>query len=458
MTVIELRELAAAKAEEARAIKEQTEAESRGMTQEEAEQFDACLTEAERLEREADRQAKLEAIEARFSKPQERKVKPELADGTRIEAAAGPRLFRYGQLRAFKGPKAEANAYRSGRFLAATIFEHAASRQWCREHGIELRIDTEIDERAMGEGINTAGGFIVPDEFEQSIIDLREEYGSARQNCRIKPMASDHSNEPKKTGGLTAYPVGENQALTESEQGWGNVEMTAKKWAVLTRISTELSEDSLISLADDLASDAALAFATAEDEACIDGDGTSTYHGLSGIRTVMIDGSHTGSYVENPATGDNWSEITDAMLLGLMAALPKYARRGAKWHCSPLAKVAVFDRLISAKGGVTIREATAGVPRPAYMGYPIEEWPAMPTDDSSAALNAKIMLMFGNMPMSSKMGVRRGITLKRLEERYAEYDQIGLRFTERFTINHHTLTGRGGSTTRGPIVGMLGNT
>ena len=309
----------------------------------------------------------------------------------------------------------------------------------------------------MGEGINTAGGFIVPDEFESTIIDLREEYGSARRNCRIKPMASDHSNEPKKTGGLTAHPVGENATLTESEQTWGNVELTAKKWGVLTRISSELSEDSLINLADDLANDVALAFATAEDEACIDGDGTSTYHGITGIRTKMIDGNHAYSYVEAAAAGDNWSEIDASDLTNVMAAAPKYARRGAKWHCSPLAKVAVFDRLVAAGGGNTIvtLEQGANIITPRYMGYPIEEWPAMPTDDSAAALNAKIMMFFGNMIMSTKMGVRRGITIKRLEERYAEYDQIGIMATERMTINHHTI---GDTAVRGPVVGLLGNT
>lgn len=456
MTVIELKEKAVAEAEEARAIKDKADQEARGMTQEEADLFDNHLKESERLEKEAERQEKLEAAERRLNEPQERKSTPELANGARIDVVK-PDLFRFGQLRAFKGPKADADAYRCGRFLAATVFNHAASRQWCRDQGVEMRIQTEAEDRAMGEGINTAGGFVVPDEFEQSIIDLREEYGDARKHCRIKPMASDHSNEPKKTGGLTAYAVGENTSLTESEQSWGNVELTAKKWAVLTRISTELSEDSLISLADDLANDAALAFATSEDEACIDGDGTSTYHGLIGIRAKMIDGDNAASYVENSASGDNWSEITTAMLTAVMAALPKYAWRGAQWHCSPLAKVAVFDRLLSAAGGNTNRNLAEGQPA-QYMGYPIATWAAMPSADAAAALNAKIMLIFGNMAMSSKMGVRRGITLKRLEERYAEYDQIGLRFTERFTINHHTITGAAPATDRGPVVGMLGNT
>jgi len=455
MTVKELRERAVQEAEAARAIKDKADEESRGLTQEEADKFDNHLKESERLEKEADRLDRLEQSEKRLTEPQKQQVKQEMATGERIEIIK-PELFRFGQLKAFKGPKAEANAYRCGRFLAATLFNHAPSRQWCRDHGIDLRIDMDIDNRAMGESINTAGGFIVPDEFEQTIIDLREKYGNARRNCRIKTMASDHSNEPKKVGGLTAYPIGENTAFTESQQTWGNVELTAKKWGVLVRISSELTEDTLISLADDLANDVAMAFAMAEDVSCIDGDGTSTYHGIIGIRTKMIDGDHAGSYVAAASAGDNWSEIDASDLTNIMAALPLYARWNAKWHCSPVAKAAIFDRLLQGATGVTMRETADGPGVPRYMGYPIEMWPALPTDDSSAALNGKIMLIFGDMSMSSKMGIRRGIAVKRLEERYAEYDQIGIIASERYTINHHTIGEA--AAVRGPVVGLQGTT
>jgi HK97 family phage major capsid protein len=457
MTVRELRERAAQEAKLARDIKDKADAEVRGMTKEEADDFDKHCSESRRIMKEAERQEEIEAIENKLNQPQERKVTPEISTGERIEVQqSGPRLYRHGELRAFKGPQSQVNAYRSGRFLAAVVFNDAGSRQWCREHGIEIRKDQEIDSRAMSESVNTKGGFLVPDEFESSVIDLREQYGNARRNLRIKPMASDHANEPKKISGVTAYPIGEAAAITESDQAWGNVELTARKWAVLTRISTELSEDTLISLADDLAQDIALAFATAEDNACIDGDGTSTYHGIIGIRTKMIDGVHTGSYVDGTSGSDDWSEITDAHLLSVMAALPMYARRRAKWHCSPTCKVAVFDRLMRAAGGTTMAEVAAGA-QPRYMGYPIEEWPSMPTDSSSAALNNKIMFFFGDLMMSSKMGSRRGIAIRTLVEKYADTDQIGIVATERFDINHHSITGSS-STARGPVVGFMGGT
>jgi len=455
LTVSQIKEQAAAKGEEARALQDIAEAEGRELTGEEIAKFSGLMGECEALEQKAGMRQRLEEAEARMNKPEDRKVKTELSDGSAPKVIV-PAMYRYGNLKAFKGQNAQVNAYRSGRFLAATIFDHADSRQWCRDHGMELRRDTSTEDRAMGEGINSKGGFIVPDEFETTIIDLREQYGDCRRNLRIKPMASDHSNEPKKVGGLTAYPVGENVAITDSEQEWGNVELTAKKWGVLLRISNELSEDTLISLAEDIAMDVALAFATSEDEACIDGDGTAAYNGIVGVRTKMVDGAHLGSYVVNAGTGDNWSEIDAGDLSDCMAALPKYARRNAKWHISPLGKVGVFDRLLLAAGGNT-NVNMAAPQQSSYAGYPIEEWPSMPTVDAGAALNGLIMMIFGDMTMSSKMGVRRGITLQRLIERYAEYDQIGIKATERFDINHHDIGGAAAAT-RGPVVGMQGTT
>jgi HK97 family phage major capsid protein len=443
MTVTELRERAVAEAEAARAIKDKADEEGRGLNADEAHEYDKHLQEAERIEQEANRQEKLETIEKRFNEPREKQTDIEFATGAKIEVVK-PDLFRFGQLRAFKGPKAEVNAYTAGKWIMATIMGDAASRQWCRDRGVEIRVQTE--------GINTAGGFVVPDVMERAIIDLREEYGNARRNCRVVPMSSDHTIIPRRNGGVTAAFIGETTAITESDKSWSVVELTAKKLGALTRMSSELSEDAIINIADDLAQEMAYAFSVKEDQCCIDGDGTNTYGGMTGIRTKMIDGFHLGSYVLAITTGNTWLTIDDADLMAMMVVLPKYARANAKWHCSPIAKVAVFDRLARAGAGnttITLGEAALN----KYNGFPIEEWPAMPT--TSGTMTDVIMLLLGDMRLSTAFGDRRGIVVKVSDQRYIEYDQIGIQATERFCINHHDI---GGVTAaiRGPIVGLLG--
>lgn len=442
LTVLQLREKAVQEAESARAVKEKADQEARGLTAEEAAKFDTHLIESERLEGEANRQEKLEAAERRLNEPQKKQVALELADGSKIEVVK-PDMFRFGQLRAFKGKNADADAYISGKFLLATLMGNAGARQWCRDRGIEIRVQTE--------GINAAGGYLVPDVMERAIIDLREAYGMYRANARVVPMSSDHTLIPRRTGGLTAYFVGETSEITASDKSWNNVELTAKKLGALTRMSTDLSEDAIINIADDLAQEMAYAFAVKEDACGIDGDGTSTYGGMVGIRTKMVDGNHAGSYVAAVSAGVNYYDLDAQDLTNVMGVLPLYARANAKWYCSPSFKAGVFDRLsinfTGAGGGNTAAMVAAGA-FPKYMGYPIVEAAGMP----SSAATTYIHMFFGDLSLAATFGDRRGITVKVSQDRYLEYDQIGIQATERFCIVNHDIGGTTG--VRGPVVGL----
>jgi HK97 family phage major capsid protein len=166
----------------------------------------------------------------------------------------------------------------------------------------------------------------------------------------------------------------------------------------------------------------------------------------------MIDGVHVGSYILAVSTGNTWLTIDDADLMAMMTVLPKFARKNAKWHCSPVAKVAVFDRLARAgQGNTTFTLAEAAYSK--YNGYPIEEWSAMPT--TSATMTDEIMVLFGDMRLSTTFGDRRGIVIKVSDQRYIEFDQIGIQATERFCIVHHDIGGLLAAN-RGPIVGLFG--
>jgi len=444
MTVIQIKELAVEKAESARAIRDKADEESRAMTAEENETFDGFLKEAERLEQDAARQEKLEAAEKRFNEPAERKVTPEIAGtGQRIEVVT-PELFRFGKLRAFKGPKAEANAYKAGKWLLATVMDHAASRQWCRDHGIEIRVQTE--------SINAAGGFVVPDVMERAIIDLREEYGMFRANARVVPMGSDHTYIPRRAGGITAAFIGETTAITASDKSWNQVELTAKKLAALTRMSSDLSEDAIINLADDLAQEMAWAFAKKEDECGLDGDGTITYGGMHGLCVMFIDGTHTKGQDQGSTPYTSWSHATFAdEIVAVMALAPAYALANAKWYIHPSGKAGLFDALAMQAGGAHVQELVNGVRAPMFAGYPIVTSAAMP----SAPVNAKVAFFFGDLALSTTFGDRRGITIKVSTDRYLEYDQIGIQATERFCIVNHDI---GDNTNAGPLIASIGLT
>lgn len=417
-------------------------AETRDLSDDEKKSFDdnekdlaALEAEIKDLDEKIARERRVEAAKAASATP------------VRVEGNLVPAQARYraGKLKAFKGDGAEEDAFASGMFLRAALFNDERSRQWCQERGIGIN-------KAHNEGSNVSGGFLVPVQFERAIIDLRETYGTFRSMVPVMPMSSDSMTIPRRTGGLTAYFTGEATQFTESEKTWGQVQLVAKKFGALTRMSKELSEDAIINVADDLASEIAYAFAQKEDACGWNGDGTSTYGGITGVKNKFVAG--LGSFVgavDAATAHDTFAEIDASDLASLMAKLPKYAEPTARWYVSQVGWAMVFQRLIAASGGTSMTDLAGGKPSRSYLGYPVVIDQSLPT--STGDLSDLPMLYFGDLSMAAKMGDRRGISVQLLVERYAEYGQVGIIADERFDINVHDI---GDASSAGPLVALMG--
>jgi HK97 family phage major capsid protein len=351
--------------------------------------------------------------------------------------------YRGQKLVAFKSEEA---AFKTGMWLTANFSksekERVAASERCKEWGIQ---------KYQAEGINTAGGFLVPTEFESAVIDLREEYGTFRREARVVQMSSDSMTIPRRAGGLTAYFTGENTSITESQKSWDQVSLVAKKLACLTRMSTELGEDAAINVADDLAKEMAYAFAAAEDDAGWQGDGTSTDGGILGMKQRFVAGlaSFVGA-VDLTSGIDTLVELTTAQVFAVMSVLPRYAHKNAKFYMSNACWVH-FQRLLAAGGGNTIDTLT-GAATMSWMGYPVVTDQTLPI---GGTINDIPMFYFGDLSLAARMGSRRGISVKVSEDRFLEYDQIAIQATERFDIVVHDI---GDASTAGPIVAAMGNT
>ena len=332
--------------------------------------------------------------------------------------------------------RAADQAYTAGMWFKATIFDSAEAKDWCKSHGISVS-------KAQGEGIDTSGGFLVPEELLANIIVLREQFGVFRRECQVVPMGSDTLNWPRRTGGLTAFFTGENTAVTESQASWDNVNLTAKKLAVLTRMSNEISEDAVISVADWLVGEIAYAFALKEDDTGWNGDGTSSYGGMRGVTTLFADGNHTaGQYQVSSAT---LTSMVLKDLTGTMGVLPQYAIGNAKWSMSQQMFYSVVATITAGAGGNRLDVLTEPV-NPRLLGFPVVFSQKLPVATPGSG---KAMFLFGDLAKAAAMGERRGVTIKRSDHRYFENDQIGLLGTERFDINAHDI---GDTTNAGPLV------
>ena len=359
-----------------------------------------------------------------------------------------------GSLESFKGPGAEERAYKAGMWLAATLCNSQNAAKWCKDHGMPIQWGN-----LQNEGSNTAGGYLVYPEYERDIIKLVEEYGVARQLLKITPMMSDVKNKPRRTGGVTAYFVGEGAQITESAKTWDNVKLIAKKLAAISVASNEIISDAIISLADDITQEIALAFATKEDDCTFAGDGTSTYGGIVGIRQKLstINGVDDGGGLVL-ADGNTFAEITDANLTKMIGQVPNYPGLRPVWVCSKPFWAQVLVRLIRATGGATMMEMRDGTGLvPQYAGYPVV-WTsgttAMPVSDA----NSQIACLFGDFRMSAMFGDRAGMTIATSTEATVgdtsmfDTDSFAIRGVERFDINVHDV---GSATAAGPVVGLI---
>jgi HK97 family phage major capsid protein len=423
------------------------QAENRGPTADEQAKIDKLIADIESYGPQIERQEKIDAIMLARKQPEPtapgtavtpQQGTPEDDGATRLIIPATAR--RRNRLKAFKGPNAMEDAYTAGRFMGARLWRNPKDDQWCRDHGIQ---------NAMSTNINTAGGNVVFPEFEATVIDLVEEYGVARQWCQNMPMGSDTLTVPTRDGGLTAYAVNENATITPSDMSWGAVELVARKWATLSKVSSELNEDSVISIADALAVEIARAFAQKEDDALFLGDGTATYHGIVGLVSALAAGC------EAEAAGGN----TRFSLLDLVdfeqavGLIPMYPGIQPAWFISKPGFYASMSRLMTSAGGNTIPLVEGGANRPQFLGFPVVF--NLSTVQSLAVQTDQTRICyFGDMGMSTMFGDRRGMTLDIDESLYFASDALAIRGTMRYDINVHS---RGDASNPGAMVCITTN-
>ncbi len=374
-------------------------------------------------------------------------IAPTFRKGLRQTAAASaPSIIRpkmWGGLKNFKDDsngEGVKKAERFGRWLLAQT-GHRKSLNWCERNGLEVKAHTE--------GVNSAGGFLVPDEFETELITLREEFGVFRRNARTRPMSSDTLRVPRRGAGLTASFVGEATAGTESTQTFESILLVAKKVMVLTTISNELSEDAFVNLADDVAGEIAYALAKKEDEVGFNGTGLSTEGGIEGIVTKIEAG--TTGVMYHDATAASLGAIDLDNIGAFMGLLPAYADTpNAKFYMHKAVWHGGFEAALTSAGGTSAREIKDGYRgTPTLFGYPVEFTQVM----RSTHTNDKIGALFGDLSLAASFGDRRATEVQISDSALNafEQDELAIRGTERFDINVHDV---GDSSAAGPVVGF----
>ncbi len=328
----------------------------------------------------------------------------------------------------FPGTREEANfkAYAFGQWVRGEVLGNAKAARWCAENGV----------KAQTEGDNGQGGFTVPEIVSSSLIWLRNEYGVARRFSRIYPMTSDVLNVPNASTSTTTYYPGEATAITASDIAFTQVALAAKKLAILTIVSKELNEDTVIDFGATLAQDFAYGLALAEDAAAFQGDGTSTYGSITGImpRIKALSGtfSSIASMVVGPSGSQtNLSSFTLANWQSMVAKLPQYATQPRWYMHKSVFYNGCADKLIALGGNSIMDIQNAYGPEPTLFGIPISFVQNMP---SATAAN-RTLAVLGDLSKGVAFGDRRGVSVEVSDQVKFVEDALTFKATERYAFN-----------------------
>lgn len=438
-TANEIQELITVGSEKIDAILAVAQEESRELTDEEQADVDAFHGTGDddgefgRLQTQLKQAQKIEARQKEIAKARLAPRIDNVPDNNGHQKVVIPAVAkRFGKLKAFEEPE---EAYTAGQFLRAVFGRNEDAKEWCEKRGISL---------AMSETDSSKGGFLVPEGMEASIIRLVEGRGVFRQYARNYPMTSDTDNLPRRESGITVYWVGENTEITASDAELGNVELVARKMGALTKVSSELSEDSIVSIADFITTEIAYGFADKEDEAGFNGDGTSTYGGVTGLNSALQAGS-----IQDAASGNTTFATLDlADFEGAVGKLPMFAGIMPMWFIHKTGWSLSMSRLATAAGGNTTETIAGGARETLFLGYPVVFCQVLPSTDAVSTIQA----YFGDLNMAATLGIRRGVTVSADGGgEYFKNDQVAIKGTQRVAINVHE---RGDASNAGAMIGL----
>ncbi len=133
---------------------------------------------------------------------------------------------------------------------------------------------------ALQIGTDSEGGYLVPDEFERTLVDGLQEENIFRQFAHIIQTSSGDRKIPVVATKGTASWIDEEGAYPESDDSFGQVSIGAYKLGTMIKVSEELLNDSVFDVEAYISNEFARRIGAKEEEAFIVGDGTGKPTGI----------------------------------------------------------------------------------------------------------------------------------------------------------------------------------
>ena len=269
-------------------------------------------------------------------------------------------------------------------------------------------------QNALSIGTDSEGGYLVPDEYERTLVEALEEENVFRQLARVIQTSSGDRKIPVVATKGTASWIDEEGAYTESDDSFGQVSIGAYKLGTMIKVSEELLNDSVFDLESYISREFARRIGAKEEEAFFTGDGSGKPLGI----LAASGGAETG------ITAASATAITADELIDLFYSLKSPYRRNAVWVLND-STIKAVRKLKDGSGQYLWQPSlTAGTPD-TILGRPVRTSAYMPAIAASAKTIA-----FGDFSYYW-IADRQGRSFKRLNELYAANGQVGFLASQR---------------------------
>jgi len=149
------------------------------------------------------------------------------------------------------------------------------------------RIDDYFEGKAMGEGTDSAGGFLVPPEVSDELIPLRDSVSVLRQLFTNQPIESDTIRFVAQDSGLAVAWTAEFAEKIKNDLSFSEFEAHVYTAAGLATVSNQLLKDAKWDVDRLITRDLAKRFVALEEQAFINGSGNGQPLGIMNTPGVI---------------------------------------------------------------------------------------------------------------------------------------------------------------------------
>lgn len=233
-------------------------------------------------------------------------------------------------------------------------------------------------ENAMSSTEPASGGFLIPEEFRATLMQVALENSVVRSRATVIPMTTlrvsmpivdSTSNVSSVYGGIVGYWTEEGSPLTQSQPTFGRISLEAKKLTAYTEVPNELRRDSAISVETLLNNMMPKGISWFEDIAFMFGSGVGEPLGIfNPLNSAIISSAAVGGQASATIQWEN--------IVGMYARMLPSSLDSAVWVVSPACLPELFTMALSiGTGGMALGPIAGtngtGAPTLSLLGRPI---------------------------------------------------------------------------------------